>query len=534
MYAQQRHEQAQTAGMKPRRGEPTPGGKVKPDPNPVWQSLATRHFGIQTKLSVSRPGDASEREADRAADAVLRGQAVSVYQSAASAPVQRMCSACEDEQNAHACPECESERQEETTVQAKRASGVDGQAVGGARQLATLEGRGQALPDALRGEFEPRFGRDFGDVRLHTDAQAAASASAFDALAFTYGRHVVFGPGQFDPSSTSGLRLIAHELAHVVQQSTQGRPALQRQPKPKTFGGPLDLKPDLCITAPDPIGTVCGSDAAKACSKFNLPGCGPICSFFGCDKPEKPTARGPPGWRAAGSKGFEGLCCRGGIDNAESCCPPSQIAIFDNRCCKPGEVVVNNRCDCPPSQKAMGGRCCEPPQVPEGMSCVPPKPAPLPEPKPKPEPTPTPTPTPKPKPAPPTPTSIFFKRDRPSASESNAPVASVTTGEGKTNFDALVARLKAEPALRVQLVGRASPEGDEAYNLELGARRARLIADALKAAGVPGSQIADPPDAAALPGCQSLGPGLATCGEAGAKDDKDRQVTARVFQSATP
>ena len=69
-----------------------------------------------------------------------------------------------------------------------------------------------------RATFEPRFGRDFSRVRVHTDARAAAAAAAIEARAFTVGRHIVFGAGEFAPDRPEGTRLLAHELTHVVQQ----------------------------------------------------------------------------------------------------------------------------------------------------------------------------------------------------------------------------------------------------------------------------------------------------------------------------
>jgi hypothetical protein len=185
---------------------------------------------------------------------------VAVHPAAADgASVHRMCAVCEEEQR---------RQEEETPTQAKRESEAAGPTAGDAGHLTGLEGRGQPLPAAVRSEFEPRFGHDFSDVRLHTDVKAGESAHAFDALAYTYGRHVVFGPGQFDPSSARGRRLIAHELAHVVQQSGSSPPVLQRQGK----GGPLDLKPDVCVTVPG-LGELCGQAAADACKKLPIPGC---------------------------------------------------------------------------------------------------------------------------------------------------------------------------------------------------------------------------------------------------------------------
>jgi hypothetical protein len=82
---------------------------------------------------------------------------------------------------------------------------------------AELTGGGQPLPGQLRSYFAPKFGHSFEDVRVHTDATAAMAAGSLDARAFTVGRNVYFGAGQFDTRSFDGMGLIAHELAHVAQ-----------------------------------------------------------------------------------------------------------------------------------------------------------------------------------------------------------------------------------------------------------------------------------------------------------------------------
>ncbi len=94
-----------------------------------------------------------------------------------------------------------------------------------------LRSSGQPLDSVSRAFMEPRFGRSFSDVRVHSDAMAADSAEAVNARAYTVGNHVAFGPGQYAPHSPAGQRLLAHELAHVVQQG--GR----------QFGGPLQVAP---------------------------------------------------------------------------------------------------------------------------------------------------------------------------------------------------------------------------------------------------------------------------------------------------
>jgi len=96
-----------------------------------------------------------------------------------------------------------------------------------------LRSPGRPLENATRAFMEPRFGHDFSHVRVHTDATAAASARAVQALAYTVGRDVVFGEGQYRPGSDAGRRLIAHELAHTLQQRGET----------DRISGPLELAP---------------------------------------------------------------------------------------------------------------------------------------------------------------------------------------------------------------------------------------------------------------------------------------------------
>ena len=81
------------------------------------------------------------------------------------------------------------------------------------------ESGGGRLDNETREFFESRFGHDFSQVRIHTDPQAADAARALNARAFTVGSHIVFGSGEYARGTTEGRRLMAHELAHVVQQS---------------------------------------------------------------------------------------------------------------------------------------------------------------------------------------------------------------------------------------------------------------------------------------------------------------------------
>ena len=117
----------------------------------------------------------------------------------------------------------------------RRESGVAGAPGSVAGVLASS---GAPLEPGLRSDMETRFGQDFSQVRVHSDAAAARSAGDVTAAAYTAGSHVVFGAGQFTPGNAAGQRLLAHELAHVVQQGGGAGATVQR--KPLTLGDHKD------------------------------------------------------------------------------------------------------------------------------------------------------------------------------------------------------------------------------------------------------------------------------------------------------
>lgn len=91
-----------------------------------------------------------------------------------------------------------------------------------------LASPGRPLDTSTREFFASRFGHDFGDVRIHDDATAAASARGVHALAYTVGKDVVFGAGQYSPGTEAGRHLLAHELTHVIQQGGRPEATIQR------------------------------------------------------------------------------------------------------------------------------------------------------------------------------------------------------------------------------------------------------------------------------------------------------------------
>lgn len=185
---------------------------------------------LQAKLKIGRPGDVFEQEADRVADQVMRMAAPAPSAGSAEIRIQRMCPECEEEMQRKEVIEDPLPESEEQPVSAKEAPGAI-PAVGTKFEgrLQGLRSGGAPLPGAVREYFEPRFGRDFSAVRLHTGPAASDLATEASALAFTVGRDIVFGAGQYAPESDTGKRLLAHELTHVVQQGEAGE-ALMRTP----------------------------------------------------------------------------------------------------------------------------------------------------------------------------------------------------------------------------------------------------------------------------------------------------------------
>ncbi len=165
---------------------------------------------LQAKLNVSAPGDVHEQEADRVAAQVT---------SMPERQLQRSC-AC-----GGGCPKCQKQPAAHEHLQMKSVHANDiGRTEAPPIVHEVLRSSGQPLDRATRAFMEPRFGHDFSRVRVHTDAHAAESARAVNALAYTVGRDVVFGGGHYQPETIAGRRLLAHELTHSIQQENGFQP----------------------------------------------------------------------------------------------------------------------------------------------------------------------------------------------------------------------------------------------------------------------------------------------------------------------
>jgi Domain of unknown function (DUF4157)/Novel toxin 16 len=154
---------------------------------------------IQAKLEIGAIDDPLEREADAVADKVMRMTDAGLALSRAPPQGNRKCAECEEQ---------------EATVRTKResADGVDGGPTASVHDI--VRASGQPLDPRTRAFFEPRFGRDFSQVRVHTDGGAAQASRQIGAQAFTHGPDIFFAAGK----SPSNNALTAHELTHVLQQ----------------------------------------------------------------------------------------------------------------------------------------------------------------------------------------------------------------------------------------------------------------------------------------------------------------------------
>jgi hypothetical protein len=539
-------------------------------------------------------------------------------------------------------------------------------------------GPGEPLPRAVRSDMEARLGRDFGAVRIHTGPAAAAAARQLHARAFTHGRDLAFGAGQYAPGTAAGRRLLVHELVHTIQQGQGGGPiqraetddnpvfcfpprgtplrdsrdtlngwidqaraiaagrgpaAVESVYQALGHGSPISRVEQQLAALPatelrtiewarsryagtmmwpvDPLTRAVLAVAGKiyVAPLINL--CG-VCvgtdkvgHFFqqgyeyyrlaeavrariaGLDEGEQralferltggpqpsPEAGegGPPpiaftlpvdAERIADAytaefgrwlEGFEhrlndddvrwirrldfipfyynegvyGSASTGVLSRADLQANRQGFHLYQDLWRQPGQA--RDICDYVgelwneylefntfvPEIGTPTGPASTSTEVEEGLPpplAVPPRRPAL-------------------SPALPAPLEILFRFDRPQAGAPGAFEPSLAA-EGHGGLDALIAQLRADPGLKVQLVGKASAEGPPPYNVDLSLRRAAAVAAALEGAGIARSRIADPPAADLDPACRKSGPGVAGCGALGAnRGARDRQVLARFFRT---
>jgi hypothetical protein len=286
----------------------------------------------QAKLTVSSPGDIYEQEANRVSEQVMR---------MSEPQLQRTC-ACGGE-----CPKCQTEQpsQEHERLQTTRVGSSDlGQAAVPSIVHEVLSSSGQCLDPAPRAFMESRFGHDFSRVRVHSDARAAESAQAVNALAYTVGRNIVFGAGQYRPGMAAGKLLLAHELTHVVQQTS---PAV----KVNAASASLDERTSRALR--DSTGIVAVSNSQR-----QTPTVSPALTILQRKRDDKGPAKAPPKPAPKCPDGFTlkrdatWLRCEETTGTRVSGCSFCNEGEQESRCEKILELLGNHRVIAP-----VAGRC---------------------------------------------------------------------------------------------------------------------------------------------------------------------------------
>ena len=198
---------------------------------------------LQAKLMIGQPGDIYEREADRMAERVMKmpGSQVpnekNVSTPAGNNSIRRRCPGCKKGTRIGKEEEDEKLRKKEApgpqeepffkiseyqskkeTINAKSDSGTLQAGSDLQQKLNTSKGSGRTLPEDIRSSFESALGADFSNVNIHTGTDAVEMNKELGAQAFTHGSDIYFNSGKYDPTSSSGKQLLAHELTHTVQQ----------------------------------------------------------------------------------------------------------------------------------------------------------------------------------------------------------------------------------------------------------------------------------------------------------------------------
>lgn len=209
---------------------------------------------VQAKLTVNKPGDIYEQEADAVADRVVSnlsskssvfsqnhlseatttigGSNRHPYQSLSSkniSNIQTKCAECEAEEKNELEEKIQKKPLIEFSLQAKEGQSSHPEASTNiSNELRSSSNQGTPLPKKVKAEMEDGFGKDFSQVRIHTDHAAQSMSKNLGAQAFTYGSNIYFNTGKFETQNQNGKKLLAHELTHVLQQREISNLTIQR------------------------------------------------------------------------------------------------------------------------------------------------------------------------------------------------------------------------------------------------------------------------------------------------------------------
>ncbi len=424
---------------------------------------AKKKSGLQRKLAIGASNAPLELEADRVAEQVMTASA----HSAVTGTPQRI-------QRATG----QAARQTETAP-----ASVDN----------VLASSGRPLEPTLRQDMEQRFGHDFSQVRVHSGAASEQSARDVNANAYTVGHNIVFGAGQFAPGTHKGERLLAHELTHVLQQSGNVSPKIQRQPDDDKKGPSSEIgkalnKNDLFQKLPKSARDKILEEIDNAPETVTKAVLDKIIDLAPIDQQYKEglkkvgeaiiktiTGSKPAstskcdaisGYHEGTSSTYKGMCCSSSIESEMTCCPKDKFAPKNSPVCCKADEFVNAEYKCekqsaidpssicmPPGKKDAFGKCCMPPlDVINGMCVAPPKPTPTP------------------------PAQPFSLKFTVGVIDDFNIDESIINSRQQPHFEEVKKKIhqfmEACPSSMITIVGFADKPGTEEHNMDLGQRRA--------------------------------------------------------------
>jgi hypothetical protein len=376
-----------------------------------------------------------------------------------------------------------------------------------------LHSPGQRLDAATRALMEPRFGHDFSHIRVHADGRAAESARAINARAYTVGRDIVFGAGEYGPLESEGRGLLAHEIAHTIQQArvstsapqsvleigaaddpleheadrvaaqvmsapsesrggvgspgrapgpvlSMSRPMLQRQEQPRKPLIPIPVFDEL-----DPMVIVPDVPGVPSFLRGRQVKLSTLRSALDVLRGNLPHLGPPgqdfcqtllPGYETAHGGDVDGLCCPQFVRERARCCRPRDIGLMSYRCCTADEVIIDNRC-VRPERAPLTTPGATLPTLPT-FPTLPPLQLQMPE--------------------------IRFGTIESDTVDHFALNGAAIPASGTAKLDLLASQLKLYRDAEVHVEGHTDSSYTEQYNQRLSERRAQTVRDALVRRGI--------------------------------------------------
>ncbi|MBL7749596.1 MAG: DUF4157 domain-containing protein [Chitinophagaceae bacterium] len=192
-------------------------------------SSSAAAVAVQCSLAIGAVNDPLEQEADSMADKVMSMQEVPAPAAGNASGIQRKCAACEEEEKVQRKPLA-------SFIQRKEATGGMVASPTVTSQINATKGKGSTMDSHTQSFMQSRFGTDFSNINIHTGGEAIQMSRDLNAKAFTVGNDIYFNEGQYNPNSSEGKHLLAHELTHTVQQGGGANKKIQKAENDTSIG----------------------------------------------------------------------------------------------------------------------------------------------------------------------------------------------------------------------------------------------------------------------------------------------------------